>query len=176
MNRIRSVVLMGVSGCGKSTLARALAERLDWQFVEGDDCHPPGNIQKMSAGLPLTDEDRLPFLHNVAIAIQRYEPGGVVASCSALKRQYRDFIRSICRDTRFVLPVLPREALVARLQARPGHFMPASLIDSQLATLEMPASADDAIVVDGLLPLEVQLDRVIERLDPGARIESAASR
>ena len=168
MTRIRSVVLMGVSGCGKSTLARALAERLGWQFVEGDDCHPPENIRKMSAGLALTDEDRQPFLRNVALAIQQYEPGGVVASCSALKRQYRDSIRSICHSARFVLPVLPREDLFARLQSRAGHFMPASLVDSQLATLEMPENADDAIVIDGSLPTHGQLDRVMELLGLGA--------
>lgn len=163
---------MGVSGCGKSTLAKALAERLGWMFIEGDECHPPVNIQKMSAGQSLTDADRGPFLRNVALAIKNSETSGVVASCSALKLKYRDTIRSMCHGVKFVLPVLAREELFLRLQARSDHFMPASLVDSQLAALEMPESPEDAIVIDGALPTGFQIEQIVELLDLGRDCQS----
>jgi gluconokinase len=140
---------MGVSGCGKSTLASALAIRLGWHFVEGDALHPAANLAKMAAGQPLDDNDRQPFLHNVGKAIARHEHVGVVVACSALKRSYRDLLRSYCGDLGFVLPLLSKAELCQRLQARSNHFMPASLLDSQLAPLELPQADEAALSFDG---------------------------
>lgn len=139
---------MGPSGCGKSTLARALARRLDWQFVEGDDLHPPANLAKMSAGIALDDADREPFLRAVGAALAAGRAGGVVASCSALKRKYRDLLRSVAgEDLLFVLPTVRRDVLARRLAGRRSHFMPASLLDSQLAVLEPPQPDERAVVL-----------------------------
>jgi gluconokinase len=160
-----AVVVMGVSGCGKSTLGLALAEALDWRFVEGDSLHPPANIAKMAAGIPLEDADRWPFLANVAHAIVAERPFGVVISCSALKRSYRDFLRARAGETTFLLPVLDRDRLIARLTLRPHHFMPASLLESQLATLESPTSDEAAILVDGSADTAAQVMRAIAALE-----------
>jgi gluconokinase len=121
-----SVIVMGVSGCGKSTLGRAVAEALGWRFIEGDTLHTSANISKMAAGLPLNDSDRWPFLDNVTGAMARWAADGVVASCSALKRSYRDRIRDRVPDALFVLPMLGREVLQAPISTRPSHFMPAT--------------------------------------------------
>jgi gluconokinase len=115
------MVVMGVSGCGKSTLAAALASTLGWQFIEGDSLHPPANIAKMAAGLALDDHDRQPFLEAVARVIAAHRPEGVVVSCSALKRSYRDLIRSRAGPVQIVMPVLDRERLLTRLAQRRGH-------------------------------------------------------
>jgi carbohydrate kinase (thermoresistant glucokinase family) len=154
---------MGVSGSGKSTLGPALADALGWAFVEGDALHPPANIAKMAAGTPLDDEDRRPVLENVARAIVA-RPAGVVVSCSALKRAYRDLIRSIAGGVTFVLPTLNREQLLTRMANRPGHFMPMTLLDSQLATLELPGADEGAIQVRGELPTEAQVEWVLTQL------------
>ena len=161
----RPVVVMGVSGCGKSTLGRALAAALQWTFVEGDELHPPANVAKMQAGVPLTDEDRQPFLERVAQAILERREHGVVVSCSALKRRYRDLIRAIAGDVCFVLPQLDRERLRARLLKRPGHFMPASLLDSQLEALEVPGDDEEAVLVDGSRTTQEQLGYVLGVID-----------
>lgn len=153
------IVVMGVSGCGKSTLAKALAKRLGRTFIEGDDCHPAANIAKMSAGVPLTDEDRGPFLENVSAALMAADGGGV-ASCSALRHGYRDLIRRRCGDVLFVLPIVTYEELVARMLSR-EHFMPASLLDSQLATLERPAPDEFAVVIDGFMDTASQVRAVL---------------
>ncbi len=158
------IVVMGVSGCGKTTLARMLADRLGLRFIEGDDCHPPANVAKMRAGIPLDDADRQPFLDAVARALAA-APGGAVASCSALRRAYRDRIRAIVPDVRFVLPVLDGAALHERLAARAGHFMPPSLLASQLATLEPPQADEDALVLDGARPAAVQADEALAFID-----------
>lgn len=159
---IRHIVVMGVSGAGKTTLARALAVRLGWPFVEGDALHPPGNIAKMAAGIPLSDEDRLPFLENVAAVLASEE--AVVVSCSALKRRYRDLIRARAGGVCFVLPLLDRAELKARLRMRSGHFMPPALLDSQLAALEMPDVDEHAILIDGTPGVETQVARVLSSL------------
>jgi gluconokinase len=143
------MVVMGVTGSGKSTLGQALARTLGWRFVEGDSLHPAANIAKMTAGVALTDEDRRPFLDNVAQAIAAASARGVVVSCSALKRRYRDRIRVGDPRVVFVLPVLTRAALQARLAGRAGHFMPASLLDSQLADLQPPQADELSIQVPG---------------------------
>ena len=161
---IRAVVVMGVSGAGKSTLGKALAEALGWAFIEGDALHPPANIAKMSAGLPLSDDDRRPFLEAVADAIAAQRKAGVVAACSALKRSYRDLIRSRAGEVAFVLPELTREQLLPRMTARTGHFMPASLLDSQLADLEPPGRDELAVRVDGTAELAAQVDQAVAGL------------
>jgi gluconokinase len=140
---------MGVSGSGKSTLGGALAQALRWRFLEGDTLHPASNIAKMAAGVALSDEDRQPFLSNIARAIVESRPDGIVVACSALKRSYRDQLRTSEPDLTFVLPIVSRESLVARLSRRNGHFMPPSLLDSQLATLEAPQDDELSIQIDG---------------------------
>jgi gluconokinase len=145
----RAIVVMGVTGSGKSTLGNALAQALGWRFLEGDTLHPASNLTKMAAGVALNDADRLPFLRNIAHAIVESRPAGIVVSCSALKRSYRDQLRMSEPNLIFVLPLLSRERLLARLSRRSGHFMPSSLLDSQLATLEAPQDDELSIQIDG---------------------------
>ncbi|HSY15696.1 MAG TPA: gluconokinase, partial [Jatrophihabitantaceae bacterium] len=131
-------VVMGVSGTGKSTIAALLASKLGWPMAEGDDFHSAANVAKMHAGHPLTDEDRWPWLHSIADWIgerERAGDGGVV-TCSALKRAYRNLLVDGHPDVRFVCLVGSRALLADRIGHREGHFMPASLLDSQLDTLE----------------------------------------
>ena len=139
---------MGVSGSGKSTVGDLLAGRLGWDFGEGDELHPQANIAKMAAGHPLTDADRWPWLARVRGWIDEHVAAGRpgVITCSALKRSYRD----VLRDEHVVFVHLPvsREELLGRLTGRPGHFMPAALLDSQLADLEPPGPDEQAITVD----------------------------
>ena len=142
------IVVMGVSGCGKSTVASRLADHLGWDMAEGDEMHSAANVAKMAAGEPLTDADRWPWLTKVAawIDAQTDAGGSGVITCSALKRSYRDRLR---RDNvLFVYLRVPREILAARLGARAGHYMPASLLDSQLAALEEPGHDERAITID----------------------------
>lgn len=161
-----AIVIMGISGCGKSTLARALADALGWHFVEGDAQHPPQNIAKMAEGIPLNDADRWPFLESVAQAMVNASSDGIVVSCSALKRSYRNHIRARAGDdVLFVLPLLDRETLYRRLAERRDHFMPASLLRDQLANLEHPVPEENAILVDGTLATEAQVAEVLARLD-----------
>lgn len=137
-----SLVVMGVSGSGKSTIGRAVADALSAPFVDGDDLHPAVNVAKMSAGIPLTDADREPWLRTVGRTLAAGGEAGMVVACSALKRSYRDLIRSEAPGTVFAeLDGAPE--LLAERMVRPGHFMPASLLDSQLATLE-PLQPDEA--------------------------------
>jgi len=144
------IVVMGVSGSGKSTLARALAEAWNWDFQEGDELHPPANVDKMRAGLALDDDDRRPWLERVAAWIAAELAGGRdgVVTCSALKRRYRDRLRRAGAGVRFVCIELPPAELERRLRRR-RHFMPASLLDSQLRTLEVPDAAENVLVVAG---------------------------
>jgi carbohydrate kinase (thermoresistant glucokinase family) len=155
------IVVIGVSGCGKSTLGRALAELLGWRFVEGDFLHPPANITKMSAGIALDDEDRWPFLENVSRVLNAIPGEGIVVACSALKRSYRNFLRARTADLLFVLPVLDRDQLASRMLQRKGHFMPATLLDSQLKAFEMPGANEPAIVVDGASAVEHQVAQAL---------------
>jgi len=151
------VVVMGVSGCGKTTVAEGLAEVMGWRFAEGDAYHPRANIDKMASGSPLTDEDRVPWLRRLASWIGEKEAAGrsSVLSCSALKRSYRDVLRSGAPDVRFVHVHGKRSVLEERLSARPGHFFPARLLDTQLETLEALDADEAGVVVDiELLPQE----------------------
>jgi gluconokinase len=153
------VIVMGVSGCGKTTFGEALAERLDVPFIEGDRLHPAENVRKMSAGIPLDDGDRWPWLAQVAAALAAEERS--VGSCSALKRVYRDRLRQGVGDSlRFVCLVLPRAELERRMTSRQGHFMPAGLLDSQLAAFETPVAEDDVLMVDGMAPLGLSIAQV----------------
>jgi carbohydrate kinase (thermoresistant glucokinase family) len=143
------VVVMGVSGSGKTTVAALLARTLHWDFVEGDDLHPAANVAKMHAGTPLSDADRAPWLARIAAAIDRLlaaGQGGVVA-CSALRRAYRDVLIGDRSDVALVYLRGDHDVLAARMRARPGHFMPVSLLDSQLATLEEPGVDEHPIVL-----------------------------
>jgi carbohydrate kinase (thermoresistant glucokinase family) len=160
----RAIVIMGVSGCGKSTLGRELAAALGSEFVEGDALHPPANVAKMRAGVPLEDRDREPFLLRVADAIRAAKPHGAVVSCSALKRSYRDLIRDRAGAVTFVWPRADRAVLAVRLAQRRDHYMPASLLDSQLAALEPPVADERAIEVDGAAPTAAQVAAVLAAL------------
>jgi gluconokinase len=149
------VVVMGVTGCGKSTVGAALARRLGVPFADADEFHSPANVAKMSAGVPLDDADRWPWLLSIGQWLASHD-GGVV-SCSALKRAYRDALREQAPDAFFVHLHGDREAVRRRVAARPGHFMPASLVDSQFATLE-PLGADERGVV---LDLATSVDDLV---------------
>jgi gluconokinase len=166
-----AIVIMGVSGAGKSTLGRALAAALRCPFIEGDELHPPANIAKMSAGIALNDADRIPFLEAVGRTLAEHRAQGleVVVSCSALKRAYRDRIRARAGAVTFVLPVLDRASLLGRLQQRPGHFMPAALLDSQLQDLERPQPDEAALLIDGNATPDTQLAAVLAALERSAQ-------
>jgi carbohydrate kinase (thermoresistant glucokinase family) len=136
------LVVAGVSGSGKSTVGSLLAARLGVPFVDADDLHPLTNVDKMAAGVPLTDDDRWPWLQTVGQTIAAASTTGIVVACSALRRSYRDAISVDAPGTRFIMLDGSRELLQDRLGKREGHFMPATLLDSQLATLE-PLAADE---------------------------------
>lgn len=138
-------VVMGVSGCGKSTVGLQLAEALQLPFLEGDVLHPERNVARMAAGVPLSDEDREGWLQALAERLRQAHAGGtgLVLSCSALKRAYRDTLRSGAPGLRFVFLHGDHGLLAARMAARTGHYMPLSLLDSQLATLEPPGADEN---------------------------------
>lgn len=160
------IVVMGVSGCGKTTVAEGLAAALAWPFAEGDRFHPQANIDKMAARIPLTDEDRWPWLRILADWITEHERSGrsTVMSCSALKKSYRDVLRSGGRRVRFVHLHGDRAILTGRLEARAGHFFPADLLDSQYAALEPLAGDEDGCVVDIALDPEAQIKDALRSL------------
>ena len=143
-------VLMGVAGSGKSVVGAALADTLGVEFVEGDQYHSAENVRRMSAGIPLTDDDRAQWLHALALRIRDAKNAGVglVVSCSALKRGYRDILRAEANDLRFVFLEGERALIADRLAGRRGHFMPPSLLDSQFAALEEPSPDENAWVCD----------------------------
>ena len=156
------LVVMGVAGSGKTTIARMLADRLGWRFQEGDALHPPANVAKMSAGTPLTDEDRWPWLHAIAAVIDGWRAEGAsgIVTCSALKRAYRAILAGGRPDVRIVHLAGDKALIAARMAARKGHFMPTALLDSQFATLEPPGADEAPITIDiGLEP-----EAIVERL------------
>ncbi|MEA2800449.1 MAG: gluconokinase [Rhodospirillaceae bacterium] len=149
-NRPMVVVVMGVSGSGKTTVGSLLAEALGWHFQEGDKLHPPENVEKMSAGIPLTDADRLPWLRKIAETIDDWRSRGEsgVITCSALKRSYRDIIIGDRPDVRLVYLKGSPDLIRQRMAQRHGHFMPPALLDSQFSTLEEPSPDENPIIVD----------------------------
>jgi gluconokinase len=157
------VVLMGVTGTGKTTVGKQLAADLGWELADADDFHPPANREKMHAGIPLTDDDRRPWLQALhgAIAQALHEGHGLVVACSALKASYREALAGGLSDVRFVLLDGDREVLEARLAHRHHEFMNPALLDSQIQTLERPA---DALVVDIDMPVAEQVRRIRREL------------
>jgi carbohydrate kinase (thermoresistant glucokinase family) len=161
------VVLMGVSGSGKTTVAALLAAALGCQFQEGDDLHPRENVEKMRGGTPLTDADRMPWLHKIAEQIDGWRARGQcgVLTCSALKRSYRDIIICARRDVVLLYLKGSRDLIYRRIAARHEHFMPIALLDSQFATLEEPTPDERPIIVDvGGKPAEIAHE-IVRRLE-----------
>lgn len=170
---------MGVSGSGKSTLGALLAGRLDCPFLEGDDFHDAGAVAKMSAGQPLDDDDRWPWLDRLGLAIGEAIASGrpVVAACSALRRSYRERLRgAIAAPTRFMLLDATHDELLRRLNRRSGHYMPASLLDSQLATLEHPGADEAVFRLDAASPPERLCEIAQAWLEADARPTAGATR
>lgn len=167
---------MGVSGCGKSTVAGVLAGRLGWDFAEGDDLHPAANVAKMAAGHPLDDADRRPWLANVAGWITDHtaagEPG--IITCSALKKSYRDVLRG--EHVVFVYLAGTREEIQRRLMSRHGHYMPASLLNSQFDALQPPTSQEEAITVDIATGSATESEEIIDRLGLVSRVDADRGR
>ena len=159
---------MGVAGSGKSTIASLLAERLDWAYVDGDSFHPPANIAKMSAGTPLDDEDRWPWLHAIAAHIDaiRAAGGHAVVTCSALKRAYRDILIGSRADVRLVYLDADRQTITSRFASRTGHFMPVSLVESQFAALEVPSGEERPMVVSIEPPPAAIVEAIVTSLSP----------
>lgn len=164
---VLALVTMGVSGSGKTTIAEALAARLDWRFEDGDTFHPPGNLAKMRAGQPLTDEDRWPWLQAIADEIDRACDAGehVVMACSALRRVYRDILVHGRHGIRIVYLAGTQALIASRLSRRKGHFMPPDLLASQFATLEPPAADESAVTVSIDAPVETIVHDVLRQLD-----------
>ena len=162
------LVVMGVAGCGKTTIARMLAERLGWRFQEGDALHPPANVAKMSAGTPLTDDDRWPWLHTIAGVMDGWRAEGAsgIVTCSALKRAYRDILVGGHPDVRIVHLAGEKALIAARMAARKGHFMPTALLDSQFATLEPPGADENPIVVD----IGAEAETIVQALEEKVRV------
>jgi gluconokinase len=161
-------VVMGVSGAGKTTIGERLAERLGWEFIEGDRLHPPENVAKMQSGQPLTDTDRAPWLAAVAGAIDalRARGGRAVVTCSALKRDYRHQIIGERADVRLVFLDGSPELIAERIAARRGHFMPLSLLDSQFAALEPPGPDENPISVTIAQPTDRIVEQIVTMLLP----------
>ena len=152
------IVVMGVSGSGKSTVGAALAQRLRVPFADADDFHPPANIEKMTAGTPLNDDDRYPWLEAIGEWLAARCRDGGVMSCSALKRKYRDQLRRHCPDVTFLHLSGSPEMIGRRQASRPGHFMPATLLASQFETLEPLAADERGVSID----VDQDIDSVID--------------
>lgn len=161
------IVVMGVAGCGKSSVAVELQRRLGWALAEGDDFHPPANIAKMSSGVPLTDEDRWPWLDLIVdwTADQAEVGNSTIVTCSALRKVYRDRLRAAPGRTVFVHLAGTEQLLSERLNARAGHFMPPTLLPSQLATLELLDPDEDGFVLDIAADVSTLADQAIAQLN-----------
>lgn len=165
-DRRRRLVVMGVSGCGKSEIGRRLAERLGYEYVEGDDYHPKENIAKMAAGTPLDDNDRQGWLMSLQRLLRSASNNnqGLVLTCSALKRRYRDILRAGDPELVFVHLYGERDLIAERMRQRHGHFMPPKLIDSQFNALEPLAKDESGFVVDIRHTPDALVDEVVRRL------------
>ena len=162
-----ALVVMGVSGSGKSTIAGHLARRLGWAYEDADRFHPASNVAKMSAGHPLTDEDRWPWLQAIADEIDRLAASGerAVIACSALRRAYRDILVHGRDDVRIVFLDGAQDLIAARLAARKGHFMPPGLLTSQFATLQRPGTDEWPVIVSIDAPVEAIVDDIVSQLN-----------
>jgi len=160
---MRAIVVMGVTGCGKSTIAAAICERAGAYLIEGDAFHPPENVRQMSAGIPLTDEDRQGWLEHLAqeTAARLATCERVVVTCSALKRRYRDTLRHAVPELGFVFLALTPAQARERVAHRAGHFMPASLVDSQFRDLEVPDGEPLVLAVDATEAVDVIADEAV---------------
>ncbi len=159
---ITAVIVMGVSGSGKTTIGEALAHKLGFSFEDGDSYHPAPNVAKMHSGIPLTDEDRRPWLHAIAQAIDRKAEADTpfVIACSALKRAYREILVHGREDVRIVYLKGSRDLIAGRLALRTDHFMPAALLDSQFATIEEPLPEERVITVD----IDASVDDIVAQI------------
>ena len=162
MTHLPQLVVMGVSGSGKSTVGAALAQRLGVPFVDADDLHPAANVAKMSRGEPLDDDDRRPWLETIGRWLADHPDGGVV-SCSALKRSYRDLLRRHAPGLELLHLQGDREVIARRQASRPGHFMPASLLSSQFATLEPLQPDEHGLVVDVDRSVDAIVQQYVDR-------------
>lgn len=162
----RRFVVMGAAGAGKTLIGSRLAGMLDVDFVDGDDHHPPANVAKMAAGIPLTDEDRAGWLRALAarLAEAHASDTGLVVACSALRRAYRDVLREGDPDVRFIYLEAEKPLLAMRVGRRRSHFMPPTLVESQLATLEPPDPEEDAWIYDADMPAREILTDVLSRI------------
>jgi len=161
------VIVIGVSGSGKSYLAQRLAQATSWPFAEGDDYHSDANKAKMAARIPLTDEDRAPWLaalHARLFDWHQHHQSGIL-TCSALKAAYRETLAAGIPELRFVWLDPSRAILEERVAHRPGHYMPAALLDSQLATLEAPAPSEHVLRLDGTEPIDQAIPTILAWLD-----------
>lgn len=160
------VIIMGVSGCGKSSVGQAIARQTGWQFIEGDDLHSDANRAKMASGTPLNDEDRWPWLDALANAGRKIdsEGGSVIIACSALKQIYRERLSRAGDDVRFIHLSGDSATILERMQARQDHYMPPGLLNSQLATLEPPATSENARTFDITLTVNEIASQVIKAL------------
>ncbi|ADX72879.1 gluconate kinase, SKI family [Pseudarthrobacter phenanthrenivorans Sphe3] len=166
MSQLPALVVMGVSGCGKSTVGSLLGERLGVPFFDGDDFHPPANKAKMAAGIPLNDDDRAPWLTEIGMALvsPAGEAGSSVIACSALKRSYRDLLRSFAPDTVFIHLTGDAATISDRLSSREHEYMPGSLLASQLATLEPLEPDEPHIAMDIREDPESLVNRLVRHL------------
>ena len=157
------VVVMGPSGCGKSTVGRALADELGARFVDGDDLHPSANVEKMAAGVPLTDDDRMPWLATVGAELG--SDARIVIACSALRRVYRDAIRESEPRVLFAELTASRDELVRRMGERGAHFMPASLLTSQLESLEELQDDESGVMIESTGGIDTTVERIRKLLE-----------
>lgn len=156
---------MGVAGAGKSTVASAVAQRFSWPLLEGDDFHPPGNLAKMTAGVPLTNEDRTPWIAAICKAASALEAPACVISCSALNEVVREaFAKNFCGEITYIHLSVSKETLMERMKNRAGHFMPVSLVDSQLAALSPPARGYEIDAEKPLAQVSAQTAGVITKI------------
>ncbi|MDE0113214.1 MAG: gluconokinase [Albidovulum sp.] len=166
MNEPLKLIVMGVAGAGKSTVGLAVAKALRATYFDGDDFHPRANIQKMSEGIPLNDEDRAPWLRTVGETLAKANEPTLVG-CSALKRRYRDLIRELAGERiLFLFLSGSPEIIKERMAGRLGHYMPLSLLDSQFRDLEPPEIDENAVIVDVDQPLDHLVDEIVEILSP----------
>jgi gluconokinase len=169
------VIVMGVSGCGKSSVGQAIARQTGWPFIEGDDLHSDANRAKMASGTPLNDDDRWPWLDALADAARTIDANGgsVVIACSALKQVYRERLARAGNNVKFIHLSGDGATILKRMQARPNHYMPPGLLDSQLATLESPVNAENAYTFDITMPVEEIANQVVDVLNKQLPARSA---